>query len=162
MIKKSSLILGLGLLMAGIFNPAQGFIDPFGRRHQGIFDDAFWHELEQGLENRWASLGSSASIKEDKITLSYDIPGLSKKEISVNVESGNRLVIKGSKQEKIDEKEKGKEAHYRSVRSIYKEMILPQNADVAKISAEVENGVLTVVIPRKPLPPQITHKITVK
>jgi HSP20 family molecular chaperone IbpA len=41
-------------------------------------------------------------------------------------------------------------------------MILPQNADVAKISAEVENGVLTVVIPRKPLPPQITHKITVK
>ena len=162
MIKKSSLIVSLGLLMAGAV-PAHshGFFDPSSRRYH-VFDDAFWRDFEQSFEDRFSAFGSSASIEKDKNIFTYDIPGLSSKDVAVSVENGNTLVIKGEKKEKVDEKEKGKETHYRSSRSFYKSMTLPKDAEPAKISAEVKDGVLTVIVPRKAVPSETTHKVHVK
>jgi HSP20 family protein len=162
MIKKSSLILGLGLLMAGTALTSAHALEPTGRHPQTLFSDAFWHDFEQSFENRFSNFGSSASVEKDKITLTYDVPGLSSKDVTVMVENSHTLLIKGEKKEKVDEKEKGKEVHYRSARSFHKSMTLPKDAEFAKISAEVKDGVLTVIIPRKPLPPETTHKVVVK
>ncbi len=159
---KKSLVFSVGLLMAGTnFTSAHGFTDPFGRRY-GLLDDGFWRHLEQSMEDRFAQFGSSASIEKDKIVLSYDVPGLSSKDVTVNVDNGHMLVIKGEKKEKADEKDKTKEVHYHSSRSFYRSMTLPKDAEVAKINAEVKDGILTITIPRKPLPPETTHKVHVK
>jgi len=158
MIKKSSLIVSLSLLMAGAV-PAHshGFFDRSSRRYH-VFDDAFWRDFEQSFEDRFSAFGSSASIEKDKNIFTYDIPGLSSKDVAVSVENGNTLVIKGEKKEKVDEKE----PHYRSSRSFYKSMTLPKDAEPAKISAEVKDGVLTVIVPRKAVPSETTHKVHVK
>jgi HSP20 family protein len=163
MIKKSSLIVSLGLLMAGTAaSPVHGFIDPLGRHPQSIFDDAFWRDFEHSFQDRFSNFGASASVAKDKIVLTYDIPGLSSKDILVDVENGHTLVIKGEKKEKADEKDKSKETQYRSSRSFYRSMTLPKDAEPAKISAEVKDGVLTVVIPRKPSLPETIHRVVVK
>ncbi len=105
----------------------------------------------------------TVNIKEtDKeITITAEMPGLDKKDISIT-HTDNALVIEGEKKyEKKEEKEKVHllESSYGSFRRV---IALPQEIDFGKIDATFKNGVLTVVLPKTQQAQQNAKKIEVK
>ncbi|XP_048229460.1 15.7 kDa heat shock protein, peroxisomal [Ricinus communis] len=84
-----------------------------------------------------------------------NVPGYSKEEIKVQVEEGNILHIKA---EVGKEEERGKDIVWHVAergtgkRNFSREIELPENVKVDQIKAQVENGVLTIVVPKDSAP----------
>ena len=83
-----------------------------------------------------------------------DLPGLRKEEVKVEVEDGSVLQISGERR-KDEEAEEGKKSttdtwHRVERRSgrFMRRFRLPENAKVEEVRAEMENGVLTVTVPK--------------
>lgn len=81
-----------------------------------------------------------------------DMPGLKSDQIKVHIEEDNALVVSGERRRR--EKEEGVQylRMERRVGKLLKKFVLPENADREKVSAVLEDGVLTVVV-EKSLPP---------
>ncbi|MBF9018520.1 MULTISPECIES: Hsp20/alpha crystallin family protein [unclassified Oceanispirochaeta] len=97
---------------------------------------------------------------ENEFTLSCELPGLEEKDIDVSIAS-NILTIKGNKKSEEEHKE-GK--YYKKETwsgSFQRTITLPQTVDNEKISAEMRNGILQVMLPKKEesKPKQIAVKI---
>ncbi|KAJ3696094.1 hypothetical protein LUZ60_001471 [Juncus effusus] len=78
-----------------------------------------------------------------------DLPGIKKEEVKVEVEEGNVLQISG---ERTKEKEEKNDTWHRVERSSGKFMRrfrLPENVKMDQIKAAMENGVLTVTVPKE-------------
>ena len=87
-----------------------------------------------------------------------DVPGLSKSDIQVTVEDENTLVIKsGGKRKREEVEEEGCKyirLERKAPQKLMRKFRLPENANVAAITAKCENGVLTVVVEKLPPPPK--------
>lgn len=70
-------------------------------------------------------------VEDDVLTMEFDVPGLSKKDINVKVED-SILFIEGDNER----------------RTFNKRYSVSEDWDVAKTSASVKDGVLTVLIPK--------------
>ncbi|KAL8532356.1 hypothetical protein ACS0TY_008812 [Phlomoides rotata] len=88
-----------------------------------------------------------------------NVPGYSKNEIKVHVEDGNVLMVRaeGGKEEIAPGKEKEVVWHVAERKTLGKgdfsrEIELPEDVKVDQIKAQVENGVLTVVVPKDTTP----------
>ncbi|KAI5682635.1 hypothetical protein M9H77_03863 [Catharanthus roseus] len=78
-----------------------------------------------------------------------DLPGVKKEEAKVEVEDGRVLVISG---ERAAEKEDKNDKWHRVERSrgkFLRKFWLPENAKVDQVKAGMENGVLTVTVPKQ-------------
>ncbi|KAM3712675.1 hypothetical protein ACJW30_01G201100 [Castanea mollissima] len=81
-----------------------------------------------------------------------NVPGYSKDNIKVQVEDGNVLHIKGEggKEEQLNAKDTVWHVAERGTGKgeFLREIELPENVKVDQIKAQVENGVLTVTVPK--------------
>jgi HSP20 family protein len=83
-----------------------------------------------------------------------NVPGLSKDDVNVQVEDGNVLSVRGAAKEKGKEESEETVWHVaeRGKPEFAREVVLPEHVKVEQIRAGVENGVLTVVVPKEPAP----------
>ena len=119
-----------------------------------IFNSLFHSDFRNSINmiNDWEP---SMDIKEsDKnFLIEADIAGLEKKDISINL-NGDQLTISGKREEKV-----GKNDYYhfreRSVGAFSRTFNLPKSINRDKISANFENGILSIVLEKhKELIPQ--------
>ncbi|KAI7726643.1 hypothetical protein M8C21_005125 [Ambrosia artemisiifolia] len=101
-----------------------------------------------------AMAATPADVKEypNSYVFIIDMPGLKSGDIKVQVEDDNVLVISG---ERNREEEKEGVKYVRMERRIGKFMrkfALPENANIEKISAVCQDGVLTVTVEKLPPP----------
>nr|XP_023906086.1 18.1 kDa class I heat shock protein-like [Quercus suber] len=97
-----------------------------------------WYILQFNFESKALFFALAAS----------DLPGLNKEEVKVEVEDDRVLQISG---ERKVEKEEKKDTWHRVERSsgkFLRRFRLPENAKMDQIKASMENGVLTVTIPK--------------
>nr|WLR90809.1 HSP17.4 [Selenicereus monacanthus] len=90
-----------------------------------------------------------------------DLPGVKKEEVKVEVEDGNVLKISGQRSR---EKEEKTDTWYRVERSsgeFLRRFRLPENAKVDEVKASLENGVLTVTVPKAEVKKPEVKSITV-
>jgi len=116
------------------------FDEVFGRP----FVPSVWRRLPE--EMAWAP-AVEVLDKDDKFVVRAEIPGVKQEDMSVSIE-GDTLTIRG---EKKVEKETKEENYYRSERaygSFYRPIALPSIVDASKITAECEDGVLEVTLPK--------------
>lgn len=116
--------------------------------------DQFFSDLS--IDPRFSSMNTNSvsnyyNENEKEYYLTMDIPGMAKDDIEVTFDS-NRLKISGQrKSDKYDAYEYGKMERNFSV---------PNNVETNKISANVDNGVLKVLLPKAKS--SLGRKITIK
>ncbi|KAL8093542.1 18.0 kDa class I heat shock protein [Apium graveolens] len=77
-----------------------------------------------------------------------DLPGLKKEEVKVEVEEGKVLQISGERNKDKEEKNDKWHRVERSSGKFLRRFRLPENAKVDEVKAGMENGVLTVTVPK--------------
>ncbi|KAF3321082.1 class I heat shock protein-like protein [Carex littledalei] len=78
-----------------------------------------------------------------------DLPGINKEEVKVEVEEGNILQISGHRNRENEEKTDTWHRVERSSGKFLRRFRLPENAKMDQIKAAMENGVLTVTVPKE-------------
>ena len=122
------------------------------RRNQNwlpsIFNDFFDNEWMEKANATAPAINVLENEKEYKVELAA--PGMTKEDFDVHIDEENNLVI--SMEKKTENKEEKKEGSYLrrefSYSKFQQTMILPDDVDKEKISAQVENGVLNINLPK--------------
>jgi HSP20 family protein len=123
----------------------------------------FWREMSNYLDNLTENkkLKDSSLIEtvdwspvvdikenEDNFVIYADLPGVSKEDIEIAMES-NVLTIKGERKKHHDAKHKGYFRSERVIGTFYRRFTLPETADANNIKAKTEKGVLEIIISKK-------------
>ncbi|KAG6546914.1 hypothetical protein Mapa_011530 [Marchantia paleacea] len=131
-----------------VFDPIFGssIFDPFENLSASLFDRAFpsFDKDVSAVANTrvdWVETPEAHIFKAD-------LPGMKKEEIKIQVADDGVLSISGERnKEKVDEKDNYRRTE-RSFGKFFRQFKLPANAKAQEISAKVENGVLTVTVPK--------------
>ena len=119
----------------------------------GILDDFFGNEWVDKTSSTAPAVNVIETGKEYKVEIAA--PGLTRDDFKIDINEDNELTVSMEKKvEKNEESEKeGKKHTYLrrefSYSSFRQRMILPDNVNVDNIDAKMENGVLTIDIPKK-------------
>ena len=119
----------------------------------GILDDFFGNEWVDKTSSTAPAVNVIETAKEYKVERAA--PGLTRDDFKIDINEDNELTVSMEKKvEKNEESEKeGKKHTYLrrefSYSSFRQRMILPDNVNVDNIDAKMENGVLTIDIPKK-------------
>jgi len=113
-----------------------------------IFNDFFDTDWMEKANATAPAINVIESEKEYKVELAT--PGMTKEDFNVNIDEDNNLII--SMEKKSESKEEKKEARYLrrefSYSKFQQTMILPDDVDKDKIAAQVDNGVLSISLPK--------------
>ncbi|MEM4707372.1 MAG: Hsp20/alpha crystallin family protein [Candidatus Anstonellales archaeon] len=117
--------------------------------------DRMWDELMK-REVDFKTMGMAKfkvpeiEMKEDKdgYVVKIDMPGIDKKDISVDI-VGNELRVKGERKKEKEEKKKGYFYSEKSYAGFYRSVLLPSDADPHGVEAEYKDGVLTLRMKKK-------------
>ncbi len=87
----------------------------------------------------------------DMWIIEVELPGVNKDDISILLEESNLLIIRGIKRQprSCDNNNLTYFLFEREFGSFYKRIVIPFHVDEANIKSSMENGVLTIDIPRK-------------
>ena len=92
----------------------------------------------------------NVSESDKNYELELCVPGLSKEDLSINIDSDNNLIVEMAKKE--EKKDEGKERHY--LRHEFSQLqfkqifTLPENVKKEAIEATVQHGVLRINLPK--------------
>lgn len=135
--------------------PGNGDLNRLRDEMDRTFDRFFSEPLGMlSVEPKALRVGSwipplDVSETEAEITIRAEVPGIAAKDLDISV-TGNALSIAGQKEEQ--EEQKG-EDYYQCERrfgSFRRVLDLPETADVGKVTAESDNGVVTIKVAKKP------------
>lgn len=106
------------------------------------------HNINKLFENLSPSrLIGRVKEKEDHYKLRYEVPGLAKEDVKIRVEDGVLRIIGEAKNE--DEEESDDDCWSSLSYGYYDSaLVLPVDAKVDEIKAELKDGVLYITIPR--------------
>ena len=114
-----------------------------------MFDEFFNNEWMPKMK----ATEPAINVKEDgkAYTMEMAVPGIKKEFCRINVNSDGNLEV--AIENKLEHKEEDKKEHFIrrefSYSNYQQTYVLPENVVKEKISAKVENGVLSVVMPRQ-------------
>lgn len=125
---------------------------PSRRTSQTWLPDIFNDFFDTNWMDRMNATAPAINVLEDEngYELELAAPGMTKEDFKVHLNDDGNLVIEMEK--KQDEKQEKRHGHYLrrefSYSKFQQTMLLPEDADKEKISAQVEHGVLNVNIPK--------------
>lgn len=116
-------------------------------RRDDVFADLFRDFL--GIGDTDLALQPAADISESdaEITVKLQVPGVGKEDLKVTA-TDDSLTVRGETRKETDTNEKN--VHRQEIRygAFQRTMALPADVDPAGTRAELENGVLTVTLPK--------------
>ena len=109
----------------------------------GLFQMPFGSPLHKGM---FSSLENSMSETADSYTLEIPVPGMKKKDLTLELTAGV-LTVQGFR---LQEEESGWTGKTKAISSthLYRTFALPEDADAESIRAKCRDGLLTISIPK--------------
>ncbi|XP_047086356.1 17.9 kDa class I heat shock protein-like [Lolium rigidum] len=132
-----------------LFDPFDGF--PFGSGGSSSGGGSLFPSFPRTSSETAAFASARIDWKEtpEAHVFKADVPGLKKEEVKVEVEDGNVLQISGERNKEQEEKTDTWHRVERSSGKFLRRFRLPENARAEQIKASMENGVLTVTVPKE-------------
>jgi len=118
-------------------------------RMNRVFDDSLFRSdrREDPLAMGTWSPAVDMFEKDDQVVIKAELPGLEKKDISLDLTNGV-LTLKGERKHENEVKEENYYRREMSCGKFIRSFSLPGDVDANKIKAEFQNGLLTVVVPK--------------
>lgn len=114
-----------------------------------IFNGALMHDDDsRGAVSDWMPAVDVQETK-DAFVLRADLPGVDPKDIDITMENGV-LTLRGRRQSEKTTEDRGYRRVERVSGEFFRRFTLPDVADADSISAQTNNGVLTVNIAKRP------------
>ncbi|MHA3902592.1 Hsp20/alpha crystallin family protein [Castellaniella sp. WN] len=117
-----------------------------------VFPDmfhAFLRPIHQRVENEGAGMGIDIIEFDDEFVLKAEVPGISKEAISVKVED-DTVTIRANKEQGKEARDDGRVIRQeRFWGQIERTVSLPGSIDETKARATYQDGLLTLVLPKK-------------
>lgn len=98
---------------------------------------------------------------DQEFSFTADLPGVKAEDLDIEL-VGNRLEISGKRENEKRDEEGTVHTYERVFGSFMRAFVLPEDADIDKIDTNLEAGVLTIKVPKKPGTGQQAKKIEVK
>jgi len=114
-----------------------------------VFERFFQEPLDISLAGDGKTWMPALDVIDNEmdVTVKAELAGIAPKDIDVSV-SGNTLMLSGRKDETKEEERENYYVSERRFGSFQRSIDLPDGVDVEKLTAEHNNGVLTVKIPK--------------
>ncbi len=121
---------------------------PLLRNDMDRLMDSFFGDSSRGSDDE-TMLSPSLDVAEtDKeFSVRVELPGVKEENIDVSV-ADQMLTIRGEKKEESEQNEKNFHRSERRFGSFQRAVELPQNVDAEKVTADFNNGVLSIHIPK--------------
>lgn len=123
-----------------------------------VFDD--WDRMIGDFLGQGARSGSSASTcgypvvdireEKDRYVLDAELPGMSEKEVDIKVNDRVLTIASTKEEDKKEEKDGRYLIRERGVRTFRRAFTLPRDVNSEKIAASFKDGLLTVMLPKRP------------
>ncbi|KAL0341332.1 UNVERIFIED_CONTAM: class I heat shock protein [Sesamum radiatum] len=145
----------MSLIPSFFGNPRSNVFDPFSL---DVWDPFEGFPFSTGVSNLPSSARETTAIANARIdwketpeahVFKMDVPGLKKEEVKVEVEDGRILQISGERSKEQEEKSDKWHRVERSSGKFLRRFRLPENAKLDQVKAAMENGVLTVTVPKE-------------
>ena len=118
-------------------------------RMNRVFDDSLFRSDRR--EDSFAMGTWSPAVdmfeKDDTVVIKAELPGLDKKDVSLDLQNGV-LTLKGERKYENEVKEENYYRREMSCGKFIRSFSLPADVDADKIKAEFQNGLLTVEVPK--------------
>lgn len=116
-----------------------------------VFNDFFDNDYMPNAKINATAPAINVIERKKEYLVEVAAPGMTKDDFKVSLDEDENLVI--SLEKKEDEEHKEQHGHYLrrefSYSQFHQTLILPDDVDKNKISAQVNNGVLTVALPKQ-------------
>jgi HSP20 family protein len=136
-------------------SPLRSLQEEVNRVFESVFPSSM-REEDESMSAVW-SPRMDLTESDENYHLLVDLPGISKKDVTISVED-NRLTIRGERRDESREESENMVRMERTFGSFYRSVRLPKSVNEDKIKATFTNGVLSVDIPKteKSKPKRIT------
>ena len=124
------------------YNPRRYRPATFNGLFDKFFDDSFYGGVKMDF-----SPSVDIAETDNSFELQFHLPGIKKSEIDISVE-GDQLTVSGERKFENEKNEKNFHSRESYFGKFSRSFTLPEAIDAEKISANQEDGVLTVVLPK--------------
>ena len=111
-----------------------------------LFDDAFTRPLNL-REGGWSSPAVDMFQTDDEVVVKVALPGFKADEVEINV-TGDMLTLRGEVKQQEEEKERAWHIREHRWSSFERSISLPTDVRADQASADFENGILTITLPK--------------
>jgi len=125
------------------WNPTRSLITDFDR----IFDSMFTHDSPRLSLAQSCMPAVDVTETETEFLLSADMPGLDKKDVSIDIHDGV-ITIKGESAIDNEKSTDDYRIRERQLGSFNRSFRLPDNVNEVKVAAKFKNGVLMITLPK--------------
>ena len=119
------------------------------RRNQDFMPTLF-NELMNWNDTTYSTPRMNIMETKDNYKLELCIPGLTKDDVKLSIDTEGNLVVEMTKETKNEKKNEDMRylRHEFSVEHFRQTVMLPEDIHKEQISAKVENGILDIIIPK--------------
>ena len=110
-----------------------------------LFDDAFTRPLS--IRDGWSAPAIDMYQTDDEIVVKASLPGFKADDVQINI-TGDVLTLRGEMKHEDEKKEKAWHMREQRWGSFERSVALPTNVVADRASADFENGILTITLPK--------------
>lgn len=130
------------------YSPTLPAFSSLRREIDRLFDGMLRNGNGEGVETALWAPRTDVSETEDRYVLRMDMPGLTKKDIKIELRD-DVLTVSGERKTEHEEKKENFHRVERSYGRFFRSFTLPQAGDTAKVKARMKEGVLTIEVPKR-------------
>lgn len=123
--------------------------------------DRLRDEFDRALHNWWSGKGELGELvsssqwqpsvdvteTDEALEVTVDLPGIKPEDIDISV-TDDRLTIQGERKQETETKDKTVHRVERSYGSFFRSIALPQGTEPDKVTAESDQGVIRITLPK--------------